>query len=67
MKNFFIYISIFTILLISCNNSEEKTEINSEQITSTKDITISDPQKWINSKPLKITKLLNENKKDVTA
>ena len=55
MKNFFIYISIFTILLISCNNSEEKTEINSEQITSTKDITISDPQKWINSKPLKIT------------
>ena len=62
MKKIFIYISIFTILLISCNNSEEKTEINSEQITSTKDITISDPQKWINSKPLKITKLLNENK-----
>ena len=53
---------IFTLFLISCNNSEKITQIASEKIITNKDVKISDPQKWINSKPLKINQLLGENK-----
>ncbi len=62
MKRFYIYISLFTLFLISCNNSEEIAQIASEQIITNKDIKISNPQKWINSKPLKVNQLLGENK-----
>ena len=42
MKKILIYISLFTLFLISCNNSEEITQITSEKIITNKDVKISD-------------------------